>query len=199
MEPAKLEQMRPHLDSFIPLVSPQPELQIVRPEDEFRWGDQTFRAIETSGHAAGHLCFYNERENVMICGDHVLPQITPNVSLLPGSDPDPLHSFLTGLNQLRTYEVRCAFPGHRDPFSRWTERIDQIVRHHDERLARIIDLLDRPATAYMVCVKLFGEQLSTHQLRFAMSETLAHLVYLKYRGKIKEHDGEDVCYYSANV
>lgn len=194
MEPSLLKQIRPHMDSFVELVSPQPEVGMIHPGESIRLGNRVYTVIETAGHAAGHLCFYDGQARIMICGDQVLPHITPNVSFLPGSDPNPLDSFLTSLKQLQDYEVEIAYPGHRYPFDNWTVRIDQILRHHDERLAQMTALLEQPKTAYEVCVSLFGTRLTIHQLRFAMSETLAHLIYLTRSGQVRELEDQVVRY-----
>ena len=47
------------------------------------------RAVWTPGHTPGHLCFYDERQEVLLTGDHVLPRITPHIGLAPGADRRP--------------------------------------------------------------------------------------------------------------
>ncbi|WP_373277073.1 hypothetical protein [Calditerricola satsumensis] len=47
-------------------------------------------------------------------------------------------------------------------------------------------------TAFDVCVKVFGEALSVHDMRFAMAETLAHLVYLEEQGRLRRERRGDV-------
>ena len=39
------------------------------------------RALHTPGHTPGHLCFVDERSRRLFSGDHVLPRITPNISV----------------------------------------------------------------------------------------------------------------------
>jgi glyoxylase-like metal-dependent hydrolase (beta-lactamase superfamily II) len=192
MDLTTADAMIPHMKGFIPLVSPQPDVSIIRDGEQVSIGDRTYLAIHTPGHATGHLCFYNEATREIFCGDQVLPQITPNVSLLPGGDPDPLASFLDSLERVGKLQVSLAMPGHRDPFSSFTERSEEIVRHHEARLLQIRGLLSEPMTAFQMCRKLFGDKLSIHQLRFAMGETMAHLVYLEQRGFVKtsmNHEG----------
>ena len=127
-----------------------------------------------------------------MCGDAVLPQISPNVSLMPGSDPEPLQSFLQGLLKLKNLEVSTAYPGHRNPFQHFEERIVALLLHHEERLTKIEQLLaDAPATGFELCTSLFGSRLGIHQMRFAMCETLAHTRELERRGRIKASDDAD--------
>jgi glyoxylase-like metal-dependent hydrolase (beta-lactamase superfamily II) len=184
MDRQTADEMVVHMDSFIPLVSPQPEVTYMEEDAPFALGDRWYRPIHTPGHAEGHLCFLDESNGEMFCGDHVLPQITPNVSYIPGGDPNPLSSFLSSLELAARLPVSMAMPGHRDPFTGFVERARDIIQHHEVRLAQIADGLKKPATAYQVCRHLFGDRLSIHQLRFAMGETIAHMIYLEQQGRV---------------
>lgn len=180
----KQGQMREHMRGFIPLVSPQPTVKYLAEGDVWQAGELSFRTIAVSGHAYQHLVFIEEAHRLMFCGDHVLPRITPNISYLPGEDRDPLHSYLQGLVKLAAWEVDTIFPGHRDPFHHLQQRIAEIEEHHEQRLQQLTELVTVPQTAYELCVMLFGDRLSIHQLRFAMSEVIAHLIYLEKRDDI---------------
>ena len=180
----KQEKMREHLRSFYPLVSPHPEVRYLEEGEEWQAGSLHFQTISVSGHADQHLVFIDQERKLMFCGDHVLPRITPNISYLPDEDADALHAYLTDLDKLASYDVQIVFPGHRDPFTNLQARAEELRRHHVKRLLKMIDLVQSPANVYDVCLAMFGEGLSIHQLRFAMSETLAHLVYLRRRGYV---------------
>ncbi|WCF09677.1 MBL fold metallo-hydrolase [Paenibacillus thiaminolyticus] len=177
-----------HMDGFLPLVSPLPAVEILGDGEQTAFGGRIWDVVETAGHAPGHLSFYHAASGLMLAGDHVLPQISPNVSYMPGSDPQPLQSYLEGLARLRSCQVELALPGHRHPFRHYAARIDELLRHHEERLAAIAALLAEEArTAYDVCVRCFGspERLTIHQFRFAMGEALAHLLELERRGEVR--------------
>ena len=172
----KTVEIKEHMNTFISQITPLPEVTHIADGDTLQMGGKVWIAVETGGHAPGHLSFYAPESREILCGDAVLPQISPNVSLQPGSDPEPLQSYMDGLNRLNKLTVERAYPGHRNPFTRFTERTAELLAHHEERLAKLSERLqDSPAHAYDICLHLFGERLGTHQLRFAMSETLAHL------------------------
>ena len=194
----KQQLMYDHMKSFIPLVSPQPtEVKHLEEGDVWRAGELNFRTLSLSGHAYSHLIFLDERNKLMLCGDHVLPRISPNISYLPDEDPDPLHSFLEGLDKLAGCgEMEAVYPGHRDPFRDLPGRVEELKAHHERRLQQIADLLHQPASAHEVCMAMFGKRLSTHQLRFAMSETIAHLVYLEQRQNIQAEQRGDMLVYT---
>ncbi|WP_152391648.1 MBL fold metallo-hydrolase [Paenibacillus guangzhouensis] len=180
-------EIRDHFDSFIAYVSPQPEVTYIE-QPQFRLGDRDWQVILTNGHASGHACFYHAASREMLCGDQILPQISPNISYIPGSDPQPLQSFIESLTMLQAYDVAIAYPGHRHPFRHYQERIADLLEHHEERLQKFVDLLTEPMTAYECCLAVFNVKLTVHQLRFAMSETLAHLIELERRGLVRTEE-----------
>ncbi|MNP66607.1 hypothetical protein D3C76_1623350 [compost metagenome] len=87
------------------------------------------------------------------------------------------------------YAVDRAYPGHRDSFQGFAKRCGELIVHHDKRLAQMQERIGAgPCTAYECCIGLFGTRLTVHQFRFAMSETLAHLIHLEHRGRIRRED-----------
>lgn len=189
--------MKRHLESFIAYVSPHPlQPHFLQLGESITMGDHNYRIIESHGHAYGHLSFYDEQRQMIFCGDQVLPRISPNISLIPGSDTNPLASFLRSLHELSELPVREAHPGHREPFTDFSARCLQLLAHHEERLTQIRQHLRTAATGYDICMQLFGDQLSIHQFRFALAETLAHLEYMREEGwvTLKEHDEGKLLY-----
>ena len=61
----------------------------IEDDEEFALGDWTLRAIWTPGHTPGHLCFFESQHRLLMSGDHLLPSITPNISLRPDQDENP--------------------------------------------------------------------------------------------------------------
>jgi glyoxylase-like metal-dependent hydrolase (beta-lactamase superfamily II) len=192
------EQLIPHMNGFVEWVTPAPQVSFIALNKPFRIGDRLFKPIVTSGHAAGHICFYDESSKEMFSGDHVLPQISPNVSYLPGVDENPLLSYLTSLEQINRLEVVKAYPGHREPFESFNLRVLELIAHHQDRLEKMVVLLERPKHVYQLCIDFFGERLPIHQMRFAMAETLAHVIYLQQAGRIVKEEHEGIYYYSLS-
>lgn len=197
-----LAGMPPHLESFVERVSPQPQVTFIEAGGTLRMGGVEWQLIDAPGHASGQLCFYSPERRWMICGDQVLPQITPNVSVVPGDEGGELELFLGSLAALSNYEVELAFPGHRDPFTGFRARIGELHKHHERRLDMITELVKEQAcTGFALCERLFGARISgnPHNLRFAMSETLAHLFHLVKRNAVTGSRGQDgIIIYSIN-
>lgn len=196
-----VQGVREHLESFLTQVTPQPEVSYIDAAAPFVMGGREWRPLVTGGHAPGHVSLYEGGSGLILCGDAVLPQISPNVGLQPGSDPEPLRTFAEGLRELRSLEVTRAFPGHRVPFTGFAERADSLLRHHEERLDTASRLLEGgPLSGFAVCQALFRSRVSSaHQMRFAMSETLAHLTELvrRERAAVLEPAGDGTVLFAA--
>ncbi|MFX3634948.1 MAG: MBL fold metallo-hydrolase [Candidatus Pristimantibacillus sp.] len=178
--------VKENFSGFVNHVTPHPTVSYIEAGGKMKFGGLEWQLIDAPGHATGQLSFYEPINGWMLCGDQVLPRITPNVSIVPGEEADPLHSFLMSLENLRQYDVRMAFPGHRDPFAEFARRIDELQQHHARRLDQMCQILVEPLSAFALCEMTFGKRLrdNPHNLRFGMAEILAHLFYLERRGRV---------------
>lgn len=195
MDRETADAMIPHMEGFVSLIAPRPAVTVIEDGEQIRLGNELYEAVETGGHAAGHMSFYRKNTGEMFCGDAVLPRISPNIGYFPEVEEDPLESFLDGLRHLGSYEVQQAYPGHRDSFTGFGKRCGELIVHHEKRLEIMRkQAAETPRTAYECCQQLFGTRLTVHQLRFAMSETLAHLVHLERKGALVR-DARDGVYW----
>jgi glyoxylase-like metal-dependent hydrolase (beta-lactamase superfamily II) len=189
------------IDGMLP--SPQAESRRPAPpevmiEDGARpLGDDTpLRAIWTPGHTPGHLCFADERHNLMLTGDHVLPRITPNISPSPLATDDTLGSFLRSLSELARFDPDEVLPAHEYRFSGLPARVRQLHEHHRARLREILGVVAGAGgcTTFDVAERLSWsrpwDQNRGFVRRSAIGETYAHLVHLERRGMIA-NDGAD--------
>jgi len=187
------EKIVNHTKSFVPVVTPSPAINYYLQEGErFQFGHYEYEFIFTPGHSSGLVCFYNDEKQVLLSTDHILPKITPNISFTFAEDENPLNTYLQSLKKVKKLQAYFVIPSHGDPFYEANSRIDEIIAHHHERLEETLDILNREKTAYDVCQKLFPKELTIHEIRFALGETLAHLEYLKIKGECKREliDGQ---------
>ena len=186
------------VNNLIRYTSPHPKLTTLKAGQVVIIGDFEYQVILTPGHTDGHICFYNIDQGVLLSGDHLLPEISSNISLWPqtGADPNPLDNFLKAIDSIRSLNCQLALPAHGKPFSTIEERISQLEAHHQARLQEMKECVGSGATAYQACKQVFRQDLSYHELRFAMAETLAHLVYLTYQGELKVTTKDGIDTYS---
>ncbi|MFQ5628988.1 MAG: MBL fold metallo-hydrolase [bacterium] len=163
-------------------------IEFLKPGSELQIGDHTFRVLHTPGHSDGHLVFFEAETGLMLSGDHVLMEITPNISLWPLSEPNPLGRYLESLEQLAQLNVKSALPGHRQVITNWQARIAELQAHHEERLANMKAAINGSATPFQVSSRVFDlHELTTHEIRFAVTETLAHLEHLVVEEQISKN------------
>jgi glyoxylase-like metal-dependent hydrolase (beta-lactamase superfamily II) len=152
--------------------------------------DGPLRAIWTPGHTPGHLCFTEERYNLLLTGDHVLPRISPNISPSPVSREDTLGIFLRSLADLVKVDADEVLPAHEYRFSGLAARVRQLHEHHRARLHEILAVIadSDGCTTAGVAERLTWsrpwDQAHGIVRRSAIGETYAHLVYLERRGLI---------------
>lgn len=174
--------------------------------DTLECGGHTLEAVLTPGHTPGHLCFYLRAEKVMFTGDHILFDITPNITNWPHT-VDSLGQYLKSLDKIRAYEVQRAFPGHRERGDFYA-RIDALQAHHARRLGEALELVGQfpDSTAYELAGhmrwKVRGKTDSwadfpLPQKWFAVGEAQAHLDRLMVEGRITRQKNGNVWRYQA--
>nr|WP_055505279.1 MBL fold metallo-hydrolase [Nonomuraea pusilla] len=153
------------------------------------------RALWTPGHSPGHLCFVSPSRRLLFSGDHVLARITPIVAVHPQSGPNPLADYLDALAAVRGLDVDEVLPAHEYRFLELAERVDHVMAHHDERLAEIeaVVAAGPGVTCWAVATRLTWsrpwETIAPFMRRAATNETLAHLVWLEARGRVRREGG----------
>ncbi len=165
--------------------------------DVLRIGEIEWKVLVASGHTHEQALLYSEERKLLISGDQVLPQITPNVSVrFEDPEADPLTEFLESNRRIaKICGDAMVLPSHKLPFVGLQGRIKAIERHHEERLAIIErELKSGARTAASLIPALFGDPkgLTGHDISFAMGESLSHLHYLVSQGRAAsvERNGE---------
>ena len=158
------------------------DFTIVDDGDAFPFGEYRFTCLKTPGHTRGHMCLYEPHKKILISGDHILQDITPNISLW--SDKyDPLHDYLVSLERVNELEVTLVLPGHRSMFTDCRGRIKELREHHEARAQEVLEILQQgEKSAYEVAAEMTWdmtydslEQFPISQKWFAPVESLAHL------------------------
>lgn len=166
-------------------------LHILKNGDTVSVGDYLFECIETPGHTPGHICLYEPDKKVFICGDHILFDITPNITL-SSEERNPLKEYLISLDKVYDLDVRLTLPGHRSTFRNHKERIQELKQHHRARLDEIISILAQGRqNAFQIASQMTWDIgykswdfFPPAQKLFAFGEALAHLKYLEEEGAV---------------
>ena len=170
-------------DSMSPL---PPFYRRLEAGSEVAIGGRTWRVLIGEGHAPELACLYCPELGVLISGDQILPQITPNVGVWPDQPTaDPLGLFLDSLKRFTALpKDTLVLPSHGLPFRGLHTRIDELISHHTDRLATLEAACITGQTAAGTIPILFPRQLDPKQLSLALGEALAHLHHLAALGRL---------------
>lgn len=163
--------------------------------DRLTIGDYSFVAIDTPGHTPGHMCLYEPNKKVLLTGDHILQDITPNICFWPRM-ANALKSYLASLDKVYPLEVKQVLPGHRTLWNDHRQRIKELHTHHRDRLNECLAALEGgPKNAWQVAPYVTWdvdyrswESFPPSQKWFAMGEVIAHLVYLEEQQLALRHE-----------
>jgi glyoxylase-like metal-dependent hydrolase (beta-lactamase superfamily II) len=190
-------------ERFVRMTSGVPDVRrYVADEEIVDWGaGQRWRALETNGHAEGHLCLSSLSQPVLISGDQVLPTISSNISFnFRNVDVNPLGSYLSSLRRLRRLPAETlVLPSHGIPFRGLHQRADDLLEHHEEQLAMLVEACEQPKTATDLLPRLFRRELKGMHLFLALGEALAHLEYLVHEGRVDRVDDAGVTRYLSRA
>jgi glyoxylase-like metal-dependent hydrolase (beta-lactamase superfamily II) len=168
-----------------------PKLNIINDGDIFEIGAYRFICIITPGHTKGHMCLYEPSRKILIAGDHLLIDITPNIQCW-ADDQNPLKEYLASLKRVGKLDVALVLPGHRRRFSDHRRRIDELMQHHEDRMTEICDILrSGPKNAYEVASQMSWDircetwnEFPVTQRWFATGEAISHLRFLEETKRI---------------
>jgi glyoxylase-like metal-dependent hydrolase (beta-lactamase superfamily II) len=180
----KYRLLKPMAKRVFPTPSPSVRLDDA---ETIELGGRDWIAMHTPGHTPDHLCLLEPDGGVLLSGDHVLPTITPHISGVDAG-PDPLSSFEASLEKVAAVPGVChVLPAHGHPFTDLAGRVDDIRRHHDERLERLRGFIDElgSATVVELSQRLFRQQVWGSM---AESETYAHLEHLRLAGEAERRE-----------
>src|SRR5215469_7863015 len=158
---------------------------------KFEFGARTLEAVATPGHTHGHVVFADYAAGLLFAGAHVLPHITPSISLEAAPQELPLGDFLDSLLLVRQMPDLVLLPAHGPVTPSVHARVDELIDHHDKRLRLIAaELVDGPRTAYQVALAIRWTSkdrslidLDLMNKTLAVGETEAHLDLLVARGQ----------------
>ena len=175
--------------------------QTVEPGGILSYGGYDFECLVMPGHTAGNTCLYDRRSQIMLTGDCVLFDITPNITNSGMEDMDNLGMYLDSLDRITQYPVRMALPAHRG----WgrvslAERVEELKGHHAVRLAEVERIVtENPGISAYETARYMTWQIKAKtwedfplsQKQFATGEANAHLIHLSETGVIRRLIDDD--------
>lgn len=175
--------------------SPQGPVNFTMVEDGdlLSYGSYDLQCVRTPGHTRGHTCLFEPQKQLFFSGDHILGDITPNISTwLEASNP--LGEYFASLDRVYNLDIGLVLPGHRSLISDCRKRIDQLKEHHRQRLAEVFQIIESigQGSAFEIAAGMTWDLVADSwdefplmQKWFATGEALAHVHFLEDQGKLK--------------
>ena len=88
------------------------DFTIVNDGDVIDIGDYHFQCVATPGHSPGHTSLYEAQKKILVAGDHILFDITPNITYWVDME-DSLGKYLGSLEKVNALDVELVLTGHR--------------------------------------------------------------------------------------
>ena len=168
-------------------------------------GGYRLQCLLMPGHTPGQMCYWMEEQGVMFTGDHVLFDITPNITAW-SQLRDSLGTYLESLRRIDAYDVRLALPGHRKTGD-FHQRIAQLLEHHQRRLDEALSVVKAHpgCPAYDIAGHMTWkirarswEEFPVAQKWFAVGECMSHLDHLIALGLVhKTTEGGRAAYHAV--
>jgi glyoxylase-like metal-dependent hydrolase (beta-lactamase superfamily II) len=177
-------------------------VRLLKDEDEVTFERESLVVVHTPGHTPGSICLLRASSRLMVSGDTILKNITPNPVLNP--DPiDParrfqsLGEYLVSLARLKSIAPTILKGGHGDDVADYDEYFNRLYQFTRSRQSKLLSLLPQSGTtAWDASFKLFPGAKGENRF-LALSETIAHLDFAVAEGKLSTHqDGEAEIYHA---
>jgi len=182
-----------------------PDMSVLEDGETITYGNYCFECVETPGHTLGHICLYEAGKKILIAGDHVLSDITPNIQCWSDKE-NPLEKYLASLDKVRKLDVGLVLPGHRRLFKEHRARIDELKLHHEKRAEEILDILKKGSGSAFEVASLMTwdikfdswDDFPVAQKWFATGEAISHLRFLEEKQLVaKEKNDSGIQKYRA--
>ena len=181
-----------------------PPLSLLDEGDEIVAGPYRFLCLIMPGHTPGHLCLYEPDRKILISGDHILGDITPNIQCWT-DERDPLALYLDSLDRVGRLPVKLTLPGHRSLLGDPSDRIRELKAHHGRRCDEARGIIESARkNGYDIAADMTWDltgnwvDFPLPQKWFATGEALAHVRYLVGCGQAHRIDNDGHIFYTAD-
>ncbi len=177
------------------------DVEAYRDEHEFVFASGALRVVHTPGHTPGSSCLLRESNRLMLAGDTILKNITPNPVL--NSDPiapdrrfPSLGEYLVSLARIRGLAPTLIKTSHGPDVTDYEEHFHRLVRHIQDRLSRVISLVPKDGVTAWEMSKMMFPRASDINRFLAVSEAVANLDLAVAEGKLRIERKDEIEIYT---
>jgi len=170
-------------------------IEYVNEGDVLEIGGRRWKIVFGWGHTPCNTCLYCEKDKIIICGDQVLPEIYPNISIWWGAQTNPLQEYLDSLSELDTLKVSLALPSHGPVFSDFSDRLKKIRQFHERRIEKTLKMCEEPRNAYECISHVLNKRTTGNVIALIIGQMFALLSYLHNRGELERIEKDGIYYF----
>ncbi|OIJ14119.1 hypothetical protein BKP35_07930 [Anaerobacillus arseniciselenatis] len=165
-------------------------------------GVQGWTVIETPGHAQSHISLYNEKDGLLIGGDHIIEHISSNALLEPPyvkgeSRPQTLLQYRDSLQKCLNLNIRKVFSGHGKNVENIEVLLNKRFQEQEEKAKRLKLMLPKEGiTSFDLCKSYFAH-IYKKEPTLTMSEIIGHLDLLEDRKIIETVNSNGKTFYTC--
>ncbi len=171
---------------------------LLEPGGEVAAGARGWRIFERPGHSPTDTVLHDERDGLLVGGDHLLERTSsspvghapiddrdPRAVAAGGDRPRPLVDLVSSLRATMEMDVATVLPGHGEAFEGHRDVADRRIAMHGRRARRILPAVDGRRTAHEIAAELWRGLPVTHAY-VVLCEVLGHLDLLAADGLVRE-------------
>jgi glyoxylase-like metal-dependent hydrolase (beta-lactamase superfamily II) len=173
--------------------------------ETYEMRDRKVEVQHRPGHSPSDTVFWDADRRILLAADHLIAKISSNPLIarpLDGSDErtQALVTYIDSLLKTRELPAEIVLPGHGEPVTDHVALIDERLRLHERRAAKLQKLIaEEPRTGYELAQALWGNVAVT-QAFLTLSEVIGHVDLLVNAGLVREApDGEIVRFESTGA
>jgi glyoxylase-like metal-dependent hydrolase (beta-lactamase superfamily II) len=181
---------------------PLDNVRFITDGEEISFENMGIRCIHCPGHSPGLICFYVEEQSILISGDHLLDEISPNpiIDLShegPGPQSTSLKQYIESIRKIQDLNVSLVLPGHGVPIHDFKGAVEKTLHHHEQRLSMVLSILSQgEMTAYEISKTVFPGT-ESFEVFLGVSEIVGHLRILVDEGKVVYRSEGGIDYYAT--
>lgn len=164
-------------------------------------GLSEWKVIETIGHAQSHLSLYRPRDQVLLCGDHLIKHMPSGIFLEAPIFPEtiraqPLIQYINSLKKCLSFPVSLALSGHGEPIEDVQNQIHETLNKIERRTHKVKNMLhDGKKNAFQIIQCLYPIKYK-RELWLFLSDIVSLLDLLTVRNEVQLEEVSGVTYYS---
>lgn len=142
--------------------------------------DFSVLVLHTPGHARGHLCFLEEEQRSLLCGDMV-----SGVSMIVVDPPEgDMDDYLGSLEKLAALRPGTLFPGHGPAIKNGVAKLREYIDHRLWREGRILEAWSAGKRRPSEMLPTVYDDVPQQAWPIAERQILAHLDRLRKQGRL---------------